>query len=152
MERICFGGSSADTHCHFRYPPWSSHDRSPWMFQSKHCWISVSHLFIVLSAGPPPFGSSWVKRYCTFVKEQKILHMMTFDHRSGGKNVSCARRSRTLTPALLTQRGALICVHTSDSPRRIFCFRRARPNPSHWNHASVKPQMCWTGGSAWNSI
>ncbi|KAK9981156.1 hypothetical protein ABG768_000718 [Culter alburnus] len=34
---------------------------------------------------PPPFGSSWVKRYCTFVKEQKILHMKTFDQRSGGK-------------------------------------------------------------------
>lgn len=40
------------------------------------------------SPGPPPFGSSWVKRYCTFVKEQKILHMVTFDHRSGGKMVS----------------------------------------------------------------
>lgn len=38
--------------------------------------------------GPPPFGSSWVKRYSTFVKEQKILHMVTFDHRSGGKIVS----------------------------------------------------------------
>ncbi|MEQ2189676.1 hypothetical protein GOODEAATRI_027735, partial [Goodea atripinnis] len=37
---------------------------------------------------PPPFGSSWVKRYCTFVKEQKILHMVTFDHKSGGKIVS----------------------------------------------------------------
>ncbi|ROL42585.1 Rho GTPase-activating protein 10 [Anabarilius grahami] len=34
---------------------------------------------------PPPFGSSWVKRYCTFVKEQKILHMKSFDQRSGGK-------------------------------------------------------------------
>lgn len=38
--------------------------------------------------GPPPFGSSWVKRYCTFVKEQKILHMMTYDPKSGGKCVS----------------------------------------------------------------
>lgn len=45
-------------------------------------------LMFVLHLGPPPFGSSWVKRYCTFVKEQKILHMVTFDHRSGGKIVS----------------------------------------------------------------
>lgn len=45
-------------------------------------------LIFVLHLGPPPFGSSWVKRYCTFVKEQKILHMVTFDHRSGGKIVS----------------------------------------------------------------
>lgn len=45
-------------------------------------------LIFVLRLGPPPFGSSWVKRYCTFVKEQKILHMVTFDHRSGGKIVS----------------------------------------------------------------
>ncbi|CAG11070.1 unnamed protein product [Tetraodon nigroviridis] len=44
---------------------------------------------------PPPFGSSWVKRYCTFVKEQKILHMVTFDHRSGGKLVSGRRTHQT---------------------------------------------------------
>lgn len=45
-------------------------------------------IVIAVSTGPPPFGSSWVKRYCTFVKEQKILHMKTFDQRSGGKLVN----------------------------------------------------------------
>lgn len=49
--------------------------------------VGLTHLCCA-PPGPPPFGSSWVKRYCTFVKEQKILHMVTFDHRSGGKNVS----------------------------------------------------------------
>lgn len=82
----------------------------------------MSHLLIVLSAGPPPFGSSWVKRYCTFVKEQKILHMLTFDHRSGGKNVSCVQSSRTFIAVLLRQRGALICFHTNNSSQLIFFF------------------------------
>lgn len=47
--------------------------------------ISCEGYLYVQERRPPPFGSSWVKRYCTFVKEQKILHMVTFDHRSGGK-------------------------------------------------------------------
>uniref|UniRef100_A0A667XU65 Rho GTPase activating protein 10 n=1 Tax=Myripristis murdjan TaxID=586833 RepID=A0A667XU65_9TELE len=47
--------------------------------------ISSEGYLYVQEKRPPPFGSSWVKRYCTFVKEQKILHMVTFDHRSGGK-------------------------------------------------------------------
>ncbi|KAM9314610.1 rho GTPase-activating protein 10 isoform 2-T2 [Pholidichthys leucotaenia] len=48
--------------------------------------ISFEGYLYVQEKRPPPFGSSWVKRYCTFVKEQKILHMVTFDHRSGGRN------------------------------------------------------------------
>ncbi|KAI1887451.1 hypothetical protein AGOR_G00190430 [Albula goreensis] len=47
--------------------------------------ISVEGYLYIQEKRPPPFGSSWVKRYCTFVKEQKILHMVTFDHRNGGK-------------------------------------------------------------------
>ncbi|XP_061778866.1 rho GTPase-activating protein 10 isoform X2 [Nerophis lumbriciformis] len=47
--------------------------------------ISYEGYLYVQEKRPPPFGSSWVKRYCTFVKEQKILHMVTFDHRSGGR-------------------------------------------------------------------
>ncbi|CAL8330322.1 unnamed protein product [Merluccius merluccius] len=47
--------------------------------------ISSEGYLYVQEKRPPPFGSSWVKRYCTFVKEQKILHMVTFDQRSGGK-------------------------------------------------------------------
>uniref|UniRef100_A0A8C9XZS0 Rho GTPase activating protein 10 n=1 Tax=Sander lucioperca TaxID=283035 RepID=A0A8C9XZS0_SANLU len=50
--------------------------------------ISCEGYLYVQEKRPPPFGSSWVKRYSTFVKEQKILHMVTFDHRSGGKIVS----------------------------------------------------------------
>lgn len=79
-----------DTHCHFRYRPWYCCNKQFWLLQSKQCWMSLSDLGLV-SLGPPPFGSSWVKRYCTFVKEQKILHMVTFDHRSGGKIVSSYR-------------------------------------------------------------
>uniref|UniRef100_A0A8C1I0I6 Rho GTPase activating protein 10 n=1 Tax=Cyprinus carpio carpio TaxID=630221 RepID=A0A8C1I0I6_CYPCA len=47
--------------------------------------ISSEGYLYVQEKRPPPFGSSWVKRYSTFVKEQKILHMKTFDQRSGGK-------------------------------------------------------------------
>ncbi|XP_036430809.1 rho GTPase-activating protein 10 isoform X3 [Colossoma macropomum] len=47
--------------------------------------ISSEGYLYVQEKRPPPFGSSWVKRYCTFVKEQKILHMVTFDPKSGGK-------------------------------------------------------------------
>uniref|UniRef100_A0A3B4YEM8 Rho GTPase activating protein 10 n=1 Tax=Seriola lalandi dorsalis TaxID=1841481 RepID=A0A3B4YEM8_SERLL len=35
--------------------------------------ISCEGYLYVQEKRPPPFGSSWVKRYCTFVKEQKIL-------------------------------------------------------------------------------
>ncbi|XP_061626926.1 rho GTPase-activating protein 10 isoform X2 [Phyllopteryx taeniolatus] len=48
--------------------------------------ISCEGYLYVQEKRPPPFGSSWVKRYCTLVKEQKILHMVTFDHRSGGRS------------------------------------------------------------------
>ncbi|XP_056591685.1 rho GTPase-activating protein 10 isoform X2 [Triplophysa dalaica] len=47
--------------------------------------ISSEGYLYIQEKRPPPFGSSWVKRYCTFVKEQKILHMITFDQRSVGK-------------------------------------------------------------------
>lgn len=38
--------------------------------------------------GPAPFGSSWVKHYCTYRKETKKFTMIPFEHRSGGKAVS----------------------------------------------------------------
>uniref|UniRef100_A0AAQ4QXA1 Rho GTPase activating protein 10 n=1 Tax=Gasterosteus aculeatus aculeatus TaxID=481459 RepID=A0AAQ4QXA1_GASAC len=47
--------------------------------------ISCEGYLYVQEKRPPPFGSSWVKRYSTYVTKQKILHMVTFDHRSGGK-------------------------------------------------------------------
>ncbi|XP_061107152.1 rho GTPase-activating protein 10-like isoform X1 [Conger conger] len=47
--------------------------------------LSIEGYLFVQEKRPPPFGSSWVKRYCTYIKEQKLLNMMTFDHRSGGK-------------------------------------------------------------------
>uniref|UniRef100_A0A8D0EIK7 Rho GTPase-activating protein 10 n=1 Tax=Strix occidentalis caurina TaxID=311401 RepID=A0A8D0EIK7_STROC len=34
---------------------------------------------------PAPFGSSWVKHYCTYRKETKKFAMIPFEHRSGGK-------------------------------------------------------------------
>ncbi|KAG5844877.1 hypothetical protein ANANG_G00132840 [Anguilla anguilla] len=47
--------------------------------------LSIEGYLFIQEKRPPPFGSSWVKRYCTYIKEQKLLHMVTFDHRSGGK-------------------------------------------------------------------
>ncbi|KAK3553673.1 hypothetical protein QTP70_006879 [Hemibagrus guttatus] len=47
--------------------------------------ISSEGYLNVQEKRPPPFGSNWVRRYCTFVKEQKILHMITYDPKSGGK-------------------------------------------------------------------
>uniref|UniRef100_A0A8C9TAM3 Rho GTPase activating protein 10 n=1 Tax=Scleropages formosus TaxID=113540 RepID=A0A8C9TAM3_SCLFO len=60
----------------FKEAPQEQRQRSP---------ISIEGYLYVQEKRPPPFGSSWVKRYCTYVKEQKLLHMVTFDHRSGGK-------------------------------------------------------------------
>uniref|UniRef100_A0A7M4ENA7 Rho GTPase activating protein 10 n=1 Tax=Crocodylus porosus TaxID=8502 RepID=A0A7M4ENA7_CROPO len=34
---------------------------------------------------PAPFGSSWVKHYCTYKKQTKTFSMIPFEHRSGGK-------------------------------------------------------------------
>ncbi|XP_053316669.1 rho GTPase-activating protein 10 [Spea bombifrons] len=34
---------------------------------------------------PAPFGSSWVKHYCTYKKDSKTFTMYPFEHRSGGK-------------------------------------------------------------------
>ncbi|KAM9770794.1 rho GTPase-activating protein 10 isoform 1-T1 [Menidia menidia] len=73
--------------------------------------ISYEGYLYVQEKRPPPFGSSWVKRYSTFVKEQKILHMVTFDHRSGGKI------GETESVTLKS------CVRkTTDSLDRRFCF------------------------------
>ncbi|KAJ8335647.1 hypothetical protein SKAU_G00389890 [Synaphobranchus kaupii] len=73
--------------------------------------ISVEGYLYVQEKRPPPFGSSWVKRYCTFVKEQKILHMVTFDHRSGG------RIGETESVTLKS------CIRkTNDMLDRRFCF------------------------------
>lgn len=88
-----------------------------WDRVSPVCWVS---------AGPPPFGSSWVKRYCTFVKEQKILHMVTFDHRSGGKLVSCHRLRCDNTGFLVLQNSNTRVI----TDRYFSSFARARPSPS----------------------
>uniref|UniRef100_A0A2D4HL68 Rho GTPase-activating protein 10 n=3 Tax=Micrurus TaxID=8634 RepID=A0A2D4HL68_MICLE len=34
---------------------------------------------------PAPFGSSWIKHYCMYMKESKKFTMLPFEHRSGGK-------------------------------------------------------------------
>ncbi|XP_047668507.1 rho GTPase-activating protein 10 isoform X2 [Tachysurus fulvidraco] len=73
--------------------------------------ISSEGYLYVQEKRPPPFGSSWVKRYCTFVKEQKILHMITYDPKSGGK--SGENESVTLKA----------CVRkTTDTLDRRFCL------------------------------
>lgn len=73
--------------------------------------ISCEGYLYIQEKRPPPFGSSWVKRYCTFVKEQKILHMVTFDQRSGGK------LGETDSVTLKS------CIRkTTDTLDRRFCF------------------------------
>ncbi|MGH0120185.1 UNVERIFIED_CONTAM: hypothetical protein FKN15_065946 [Acipenser sinensis] len=47
--------------------------------------LSIEGYLYVQEKRPPPFGSSWVKKYCIYMKEQKIFNMVSFDHRSGGK-------------------------------------------------------------------
>uniref|UniRef100_A0A3Q1IJH8 Rho GTPase activating protein 10 n=1 Tax=Anabas testudineus TaxID=64144 RepID=A0A3Q1IJH8_ANATE len=77
--RNCFEGTRSEVYelkKRFQEAPQEYRQTSP---------ISYEGYLYVQEKRPPPFGSSWVKRYCTFVKEQKILHMVTFDHRSGGK-------------------------------------------------------------------
>ncbi|KAJ8383195.1 hypothetical protein SKAU_G00039730 [Synaphobranchus kaupii] len=53
--------------------------------QRQTSQISIEGYLYVQEKRPPPFGSSWVKRFSTYVKEQKLLSMVTFDPRSGGK-------------------------------------------------------------------
>uniref|UniRef100_A0AAY5EH48 Rho GTPase activating protein 10 n=1 Tax=Electrophorus electricus TaxID=8005 RepID=A0AAY5EH48_ELEEL len=72
---------------------------------------------------PPPFGSSWVKRYCTFVKEQKILHMVTFDPKSGGKfgeteSVTLKSCQRKTTDTL--DRRFCLDLEITDRPGTVF--------------------------------
>uniref|UniRef100_A0A8C9WJ92 Rho GTPase activating protein 10 n=1 Tax=Scleropages formosus TaxID=113540 RepID=A0A8C9WJ92_SCLFO len=79
----------------FKEAPQEQRQRSP---------ISIEGYLYVQEKRPPPFGSSWVKRYCTYVKEQKLLHMVTFDHRSGGKIVKmflCVSLKRYIADLLL---------------------------------------------------
>ncbi|KAK1174906.1 rho GTPase-activating protein 10-like isoform X1 [Acipenser oxyrinchus oxyrinchus] len=47
--------------------------------------LSIEGYLYVQEKRPPPFGSSWVKKYCIYMKEQKIFNMVSFDHKSGGK-------------------------------------------------------------------
>uniref|UniRef100_A0A8C9TC28 Rho GTPase activating protein 10 n=1 Tax=Scleropages formosus TaxID=113540 RepID=A0A8C9TC28_SCLFO len=86
--------------------------------------ISIEGYLYVQEKRPPPFGSSWVKRYCTFVKEQKILHMVTFDQRSGGKIVSGVRKRTMLWPLRLLfapSPGAMLTVQTlSEEDRKLW--------------------------------
>lgn len=102
-----------------------------------------------VSPGPPPFGSSWVKRYSTFVKEQKILHMVTFDHRSGGKIVSShiTHIENTFQNNMLFFWFFFCHCNILYSKVCFFVFR-VRRSLSRSNPVSAKRQTCWTGGSA----
>ncbi|NXI96108.1 RHG10 protein, partial [Psophia crepitans] len=47
--------------------------------------FSMEGYLYVQEKRPAPFGSSWVKHYCTYRKETKQFTMIPFEHRSGGK-------------------------------------------------------------------
>ncbi|TTD47738.1 Rho GTPase-activating protein 10 [Bagarius yarrelli] len=73
----------------------------------------------ITSEGPPPFGSSWVKRYCTFVKEQKILHMVTYDPKSSskcGENESVTLKSCIRKTTDVLDRRFCLDIEITDRP------------------------------------
>ncbi|XP_018591539.2 rho GTPase-activating protein 10 [Scleropages formosus] len=117
--------------------------------------ISIEGYLYVQEKRPPPFGSSWVKRYCTFVKEQKILHMVTFDQRSGGKIgetesvtfKSCVRKTtdvldrRFCLDLEITDRpGAMLTVQTlSEEDRKLWMEAMGGTEPvNHWGKTYSK--------------
>lgn len=101
----------------------------------KVLWlIKVSHLFFfVFFSGPPPFGSSWVKRYCTFIKEQKILNMVTFDQRSGGKFVSQHRTQDENCDHLLGPQEFLRCFPSVFSGWDGVCHTQIMSSQNNWH-------------------
>ncbi|RXN24448.1 rho GTPase-activating 10 [Labeo rohita] len=101
--------------------------------------ISSEGYLYVQEKRPPPFGSSWVKRYCTFVKEQKILHMKTFDQRSGGKlgeteSVTIKSCVRKTTDTL--DRRFCLDIEITDRPSTVLTVQ-ALSDDDHrfWMHA-----------------
>uniref|UniRef100_A0A672PI68 Rho GTPase-activating protein 10-like n=1 Tax=Sinocyclocheilus grahami TaxID=75366 RepID=A0A672PI68_SINGR len=101
--------------------------------------ISSEGYLYVQEKRPPPFGSSWVKRYCTLVKEQKILHMKTFDQRSGGKlgeteSVTIKSCIRKTTDAL--DRRFCLDIEITDRPITVLTVQAlSEDDHRFWMHA-----------------
>uniref|UniRef100_A0A9J7X1S5 Rho GTPase-activating protein 10 n=1 Tax=Cyprinus carpio carpio TaxID=630221 RepID=A0A9J7X1S5_CYPCA len=101
--------------------------------------ISSEGYLYVQEKRPPPFGSSWVKRYCTFVKEQKILHMKTFDQRSGGKlgeteSVTIKSCVRKTTDTL--DRRFCLDIEITDRPSTVLTVQAlSEDDHRFWMHA-----------------
>ncbi|XP_061574380.1 rho GTPase-activating protein 10 isoform X2 [Cololabis saira] len=113
--------------------------------------ISCEGYLYVQEKRPPPFGSSWVKRYCTFVKEQKILHMVTFDHRSGGKigeteSVTLKSCVRKMTEML--DRRFCLDLDITDRPGTVLTVQAlSEDDHKFWMHAmgGKEPIGCYLG-------
>ncbi|KAM6071656.1 rho GTPase-activating protein 10 isoform 2-T2 [Theristicus caerulescens] len=58
--------------------------RNPQEHKRRNQFTMEGYLY-VQEKRPAPFGSSWVKHYCTYRKETKKFTMIPFEHRSGGK-------------------------------------------------------------------
>uniref|UniRef100_A0A673I6U1 Rho GTPase-activating protein 10-like n=1 Tax=Sinocyclocheilus rhinocerous TaxID=307959 RepID=A0A673I6U1_9TELE len=99
--------------------------------------ISSEGYLYVQEKRPPPFGSSWVKRYCTLVKEQKILHMKTFDQRSGGKltdSVTIKSCIRKTTDTL--DRRFCLDIEITDRPITVLTVQAlSEDDHRFWMHA-----------------
>uniref|UniRef100_A0A8C1NP91 Rho GTPase activating protein 10 n=1 Tax=Cyprinus carpio TaxID=7962 RepID=A0A8C1NP91_CYPCA len=109
--------------------------------------ISSEGYLYVQEKRPPPFGSSWVKRYCTFVKEQKILHMKTFDQRSGGKlgeteSVTIKSCVRKTTDTL--DRRFCLDIEITDRPSTVLTVQAlSEDDHRFWMHAmGGKESVC----------
>uniref|UniRef100_A0A8C2IYH4 Rho GTPase-activating protein 10 n=1 Tax=Cyprinus carpio TaxID=7962 RepID=A0A8C2IYH4_CYPCA len=123
--------------------------------------ISSEGYLYVQEKRPPPFGSSWVKRYSTFVKEQKILHMKTFDQRSGGKLgetesvtiKSCVRKTtdtldrRFCLDIEITDRPITVLTvqALSDDDHRFWMHAMGGKEPVQYLNAFTKGVFIFTG-------
>lgn len=100
----------------------------------KSCdWLKSHIYYSLFFLGPPPFGSSWVKRYCTFIKEQKILNMVTFDQRSGGKFVSRHRTQDENCDHLLGPQEFLRCFPSVFSGWDGVCHTQIMSSQNNWH-------------------
>ncbi|KAG8134553.1 hypothetical protein E2320_007657, partial [Naja naja] len=59
--------------------------QNPKKHKSANLFAMEGYLY-VQEKRPAPFGSSWIKHYCTYKKESKKFTMLPFEHRSGGKS------------------------------------------------------------------
>uniref|UniRef100_W5MQJ6 Rho GTPase-activating protein 10 n=1 Tax=Lepisosteus oculatus TaxID=7918 RepID=W5MQJ6_LEPOC len=101
--------------------------------------LSIEGYMYIQEKRPHPFGSSWVKRYCTYMKEQKIFNMITFDHRSGGKvgeTESVILKFCTRKSTELFDRRFCLDIEVADRPGVVLTVQAlSEEDRKHWMEA-----------------